>query len=193
VAEAINGRDCLQKTAEFYPDAIFIDLAMPVMDGLETIRELRRSPLWQNTVIIVTSASAFAQDHQDSLDAGANGFVPKPVHAEAVLASLHNHLGLQWIYAATNGQGRDLQNLSGVTDSVTVSLNELSEIPSKVDMVELYDLTKIGDIKGILDWAERLARSNAKYQPFTAQIRQLAKGFQVKQIQEFVKTHCEQK
>jgi PAS domain S-box-containing protein len=193
VAEAINGRDCLQKTAEFYPDAIFIDLAMPVMDGLETIRKLRRSPLWQNTVIIVTSASAFAQDHQDSLDAGANGFVPKPVHAEAVLASLHNHLGLQWIYAATNGQGRDLQNLSGVTDSVTVSLNELSEIPSKADMVELYDLTKIGDIKGILDWAKHLAQSDAKYQPFTAQIRQLAKGFQVRQIQEFVKTHCEQK
>jgi PAS domain S-box-containing protein len=193
VAEAVDGRDCLQKTAQFCPDAIFIDLAMPVMDGLEAIRELRRSPLWQNTVIIVTSASAFAQDHQASLDAGANGFVPKPVDAEAVLASLHNHLGLQWIYVANNRQERDLQNPSDRTDRVTANLNEFSEIPPKADVVELYDLTKIGDVQGILDWAKRLEQSDPKYQPFTAQIRQLAKGFQVKQIQEFVKAHCEQK
>ncbi|WP_019502531.1 PAS domain S-box protein [Pseudanabaena sp. PCC 6802] len=193
VAEAVDGRDCLQKAAQFHPDAIFVDLAMPVMDGFETIRQLRRSPLWQNTAIIVTSASAFAQDHQASLNAGANGFVPKPVDAEAVLASLHTHLGLQWIYAATDKQERDRQPLTGETDSVTANLSELAAILPKANMVELYDLTKIGDIKGILNWATCVEQLDAKYKPLTAQIRQLAKGFQVKQIQEFVKTHCEQK
>lgn len=192
LAEAVDGRDCLQKAEQFHPDAIFIDLAMPVMDGFETIRQLRRSPLWQNTAIIVTSASAFAQDHEASLAAGASGFVPKPVDAEAVLASLHTHLGLQWIYAANNGQERDRQTLPNATDSVTANLPALAAIPPKANMVELYDLTKIGDIKGILDWATRIEQSDAKYKPLTAQIRQLAKGFQVKQIKEFVKIHCEQ-
>jgi PAS domain S-box-containing protein len=196
VAEAVDGQDCLQKTEQFRPDAIFIDLAMPVMDGLETIRQLRRSPLWQEIAIIVTSASAFAQDHQASLAAGANGFVPKPVHTEAVLASLHTHLGLQWIhattYAAADRQESDHQPLPNETDRVTTSLTEFAALPPKADMIELYDLTKIGDIKGILDWANRLEQVDAKYKPFTAQIRQLAKGFQVKQIQELVKIHGEQ-
>jgi PAS domain S-box-containing protein len=184
VAEAVDGRDCLVKTAEFYPDVIFIDLAMPEMDGFETIRQLRRSPDWQHIAIIVTSASAFAQDHQASLEAGANGFVPKPVQTESVLASLHTHLGVQWIYATDNGSKPYSQLPINIQNNQVEGLSQIEFIPPRASIAELENLAKIGDIKGILDWVTSLEQLDAKFKPFTAQIRQLVKGFRVKQIKE---------
>ncbi|NKB17300.1 MAG: response regulator [Pseudanabaena sp. CRU_2_10] len=184
IVEAVDGRDCLHKTAEYNPDAIFIDLAMPVMDGLEAIRQLRQSPNYSHMAIIVTSASAFEQDNQASLAAGANGFVPKPVHSEAILASLHAHLGVQWIYASDRRQAPS--NGKPMSDLALESFSHIQDVPPLASISELYDLTKIGDIKGILDWIASLEQSDVTFKPFTAQIRQLVKGFQVKQIQKLV-------
>jgi PAS domain S-box-containing protein len=183
VVEAVDGRDCLYKTEAFKPDAIFIDLAMPVMDGLEAIHLLRQSPDFLHTAIIVTSASAFEQDNQASLAAGANGFVPKPVNSEAILASLQSHIGVQWIYALDNLQ--EPSNDKPTSNLELDSLLGIQDIPPPASILELYDLTKIGDIQGILDWIAGLEQLDAKFKPFTAQVRQLVKGFQVKQIQQF--------
>ncbi len=184
IVEAVDGRDCLDKTAAFKPDAIFIDLAMPVMDGLEAIHQLRQSPDFSHMAIIVTSASAFEQDNQASLAAGANGFVPKPVNSEAILASLKTHLGLQWIYASEDSQAPP--NSKPMPNLELERFPHVQDIPPPGSILELYDLTKIGDIKGILDLIARLEQLDTKFKPFTAQIRQLAKGFQIKQIQKFV-------
>ncbi len=184
IVEAVDGRDCLHKTAEFNPDAIFIDLAMPVMDGLEAIRQLRQSSDYSHIAIIVTSASAFEQDNQASLAAGANGFVPKPVHSEAILASLQAHLGVQWIYASDRRPAPS--NGKPMSDQPLESFSHIQDVPPLASISELYDLTKIGDIKGILDWIASLEQSDVKFKPFTTQIRQLVKGFQVKQIQKLV-------
>jgi PAS domain S-box-containing protein len=184
IVEAVDGRDCLHKAVEFKPDAIFIDLAMPVMDGLEAIHLLRQFPDFLHTAIIVTSASAFEQDNQASLAAGANGFVPKPVNSEAILASLQTHLGVQWIYASDDWQERS--NDKPMSNLELDSLSSIQDVPPPASLLELYDLTKIGDIQGIFDWSTNLEQMDAKFKPFAAQIRQLAKGFQVKQIQKFV-------
>ncbi|HEY9706658.1 MAG TPA: ATP-binding protein, partial [Oculatellaceae cyanobacterium] len=72
VIEATDGQDCLRKVAESQPDVILMDLVMPVMDGFEATRQLRQSTNLKDIVVIAASASAFDQDHCQSLAAGCN-------------------------------------------------------------------------------------------------------------------------
>ncbi|NJL64878.1 MAG: PAS domain-containing protein [Methylacidiphilales bacterium] len=73
-AEAINGKEGLEQTAVYKPDLIITDIAMPHLDGLEMVRQLRQNPEFAQTTIIVSSASVFDSDRASSLAAGANVF-----------------------------------------------------------------------------------------------------------------------
>lgn len=62
-------------------DAIFMDIQMPVMNGYEATREIRRSdhPEAGSMIILAMTANAFAEDVQASIEAGMNGHIAKPV------------------------------------------------------------------------------------------------------------------
>ena len=62
-------------------DAIFMDIQMPVMNGYEATREIRRSdhPEARSMIILAMTANAFAEDVQASIEAGMNGHIAKPV------------------------------------------------------------------------------------------------------------------
>jgi PAS domain S-box-containing protein len=80
------------------PDLIVIDAMMPVMDGCEATRRLRRLPAVGDVPIIATSASATQDVESRCLAAGANTFIPKPIEQDALLAALKQLLGVTWIY-----------------------------------------------------------------------------------------------
>ncbi|TAF36114.1 MAG: response regulator [Oscillatoriales cyanobacterium] len=104
IIEAADGQDCLNKSLEFQPDCILIDLVMPVMDGFEAMRQIRKLPALKNVVAIGTSASIMEVEKQGSLAAGCNAFLPKPIRAEELLNCLQVHLELEWIYENMNIQ-----------------------------------------------------------------------------------------
>jgi len=79
VMEARDGREGLARATECQPDAIIVDLIMPEMDDFELIRQLRASPLLQDTPVIATSASVYEEAHRRGLAAGGNAFLPKPM------------------------------------------------------------------------------------------------------------------
>lgn len=182
IIEAVDGYECIQKAVEFKPDIIFIDLVMPVMNGFEAIRHLRQIPDLRDIAIIATSASAFDSDQQASLDVGCDAFVSKPVRADALLESLQIHLDLEWEYETTNDFS-DSQS-SEVTSPLTVNYQLSTTL-----LAELLKLAMIGDVKGVLEQASQLEQLDAKLVPFMAQVRQLARSFQLKQLQEFIKQH----
>lgn len=68
---------------------------MPVMDGFEAMRQIRKLPQLQNVVAIGTSASIMEVEKQESLAAGCDAFIPKPIRVEELLNCLQVHLGLQ--------------------------------------------------------------------------------------------------
>ena len=177
--EAVDGQDCLNKAAVFEPDLILMDLVMPGLDGLEATRRLRQLPQLKNMVAIALSANVFESTKQESLAAGCQDFLPKPVQAKQLLESLTVHLGVEWIY-------EDHESHIGVEpnrDRASVVPPPPSEIAT------LFKLVKMGDIVGILDQAEKLEKLDNKLKPFATQVRQLTKGFKLKQLQGIIQQY----
>ena len=66
------------------PDIIFMDINMPVMDGLEAIRKIRELPLGDICYIVAFTASAFSSEIERFRAAGANDILTKPANFQAL-------------------------------------------------------------------------------------------------------------
>ncbi|HBE59434.1 MAG TPA: hypothetical protein DEG17_17470 [Cyanobacteria bacterium UBA11149] len=189
VIEATDGENCLNLVQEIQPDLILIDLVMPRMGGLAATRRLRQLPQCKDTIILATSASVFSNQQQECLAAGCNGFIPQPVAAENLFAQLQQHLGLEWIYDSQNSvTGINEQIILDQTSPLSLEGGEILPPPPE-ELAILYELAMMGDIKGISDASQKLELLDQNLVPFAKKLRRLAKGFQEKQILEFVKKY----
>ncbi len=189
LAEAENGQDCLEKAAQFQPDVIFMDLVMPVMDGFEATRHLRRSPNFQNTIIIAASASAFEHDQQTCLTVGCSAFLSKPIHYKQLLATLERLLHLEWQYETTSANEVENQAGSGDVTSMYPLLSPVDAIkislPARV-LEDLLHLAQMGAVLEIQAQVTQMEQADPQLTPFATQVRHLAQTFQVKQLQDFL-------
>lgn len=175
--EAADGNDCLKVAMEFRPDVILMDLVMPGMDGFEATRQLRDSRILKKVLVIATSASAFNHDQQQSLSSGCDDFIPKPVRRQDILERLQLHLGLEWIYE----ESESVRSISGFR-----ALFSSPIVPPASEINTLFELAKIGDISSILERTTHIEQMGAEFVPFVTEVRQFAKGFQVKKLREFL-------
>jgi signal transduction histidine kinase len=104
VAQASNGSEMLEMARGFRPDLILMDSVMPVLDGVEAARQLRRDADLSGVPVIAISAAATTDHRAACLLAGVNVFLTKPVSLETLRAHIGEQLGLQWIESAS---GRD--------------------------------------------------------------------------------------
>ncbi len=89
---AANGQEALEAVAEAVPDGVLMDCQMPVMDGFEATRRLRRIPAGRDLPIVALTANAMTGDRERCLAAGMNGVVTKPVDLAELYAAL-----LEWV------------------------------------------------------------------------------------------------
>ena len=87
-----NGREAVERVAEQPFDVILMDLQMPVLDGLDATRQIRKMVDKHDVPIIALTASAMPGDKDRCLGVGMNGYVTKPVSK----LDLYNNL-LQWV------------------------------------------------------------------------------------------------
>ncbi|NOR71913.1 MAG: response regulator [Methylomarinum sp.] len=88
VNTATSGQECLTRVKTYNPDVVLMDIVMPEMNGLEVCQQLRETEIGENLVIIALSANAYKKDKEDSIAAGCNDFVSKPVNLEELLNCL---------------------------------------------------------------------------------------------------------
>ncbi|HTR37215.1 MAG TPA: ATP-binding protein [Bryobacteraceae bacterium] len=73
-------------------DLVLMDVQMPVLDGLEATRLIRKDQRWKKLPIIAMTAHAMNGDKERCLDAGMNGYISKPVHPSLLLSTVDEFL-----------------------------------------------------------------------------------------------------
>ncbi|MHA1164445.1 MAG: response regulator [Alphaproteobacteria bacterium] len=93
---AVNGEEAVKMVSERSFDVVLMDIMMPVMDGIESTRQIRNlnGPA-ANIQIIALTAHAMQGDRETYLEAGMDGYVSKPVRAAELFTALSDHLGIE--------------------------------------------------------------------------------------------------
>ncbi|MEL7355984.1 MAG: ATP-binding protein [Cyanobacteria bacterium J06560_6] len=179
MVEAVNGQEGLEKALQLVPDLIITDLAMPIMDGYELLRQLRNSTKLKNVLAIVSSASVLIIDQHKSIEAGGDDFLSKPVQFDELLQKLKNHLKLEWQYLDRPPATEER--------APTTSKQPQTLVPPPDDVLDrLFDLVQQGRLFEIAAVADEIEALDARYQPFAEALRPLAKQFQSDKIKALI-------
>jgi signal transduction histidine kinase/DNA-binding response OmpR family regulator len=98
---AENGREALALFKQWQPHLIWMDMRMPVMDGYEATKMIRRAAakmLVPPPVILALTASAFKEDRDAVIAAGCDDFVRRPFRESEIFNKIEAHLGVDYIY-----------------------------------------------------------------------------------------------
>lgn len=175
VLEAVNGEDGLDKTIEFEPEVILVDLRMPVMDGFEMMRRIRDLPTGKDKVMITISARAFEDSRKRSLEAGSNEFLTKPFELSQLLALLQTHLEIEWLIESDAPPAIEKDNSVGPLIP-----------PPRENMMILLDLVKKGNIRRLMAQADKLKELDQQYHPFASKLRLLAEEIKLKELRQLI-------
>ena len=176
--EAADGKEGFDRALATAPDLILTDLAMPVMDGFEFLRQIRAHPQLRDAIVLVSSASVFEIDRQKSLDAGGNDFLPKPVQADLLLGLLKKYLQLEWVYGETVDAGKKAQQ----------AMMSKMQLPAIEILHLLNEQAQAGDLDAVIEIAEQIT-ANPQHAIFAKKILVLAEGFQVKELRALIEEH----
>lgn len=97
VAAVGDGVQALAMVDVWQPDLIFMDWRMPALDGISATRQIRAGQDDPQPRIVMLTASAFAEQREEALNAGADEFMRKPVEQEQLYAVLERQLGVQLV------------------------------------------------------------------------------------------------
>ena len=172
IYHAKNGREAIETIEAERPDLVLMDVRMPEMDGLEATRRVRAAQRISATPIVMLSAGATADEQDQSLAAGANGFLPKPIAEPALLKAIAEHLEIEWIQADDAGGDN-----TAMGDMPALAPEQLKE---------LHLLAQAGNMRAIRDYADALVARDDNFSTFARRLRQLAAGYQSQTILDLV-------
>ncbi|MFH0130445.1 ATP-binding protein [Variovorax sp. VaC1] len=162
---AASGHDALDLIAAGYrPDAMFVDLAMPGIDGWETIRRARKLGLGDAAVAIV-SANAFDKGLDNDVGIVPEDFFVKPVRHSELLDWLERRLGLQWTEAAAK-------------PAPAVVAPRAMRAPSLPRLRALEEAVSLGYFRGIMNQLDDIDAAQPECVAWTEAQRVLARQFQ---------------
>lgn len=153
VIEATNGAEAVQKIQQTLPDLVFMDIQMPVMDGVEatkTIRSLDERRYLQVPVIALT-AHALSGEKEALIQAGLNDYLTKPVSEEQLSATI-----AKWVdkssapqpptkaLALGHADGSDTNTSDGISvESQTAAPNTPNNDPTIDETVSIEECLKL--------------------------------------------------
>jgi signal transduction histidine kinase/DNA-binding NarL/FixJ family response regulator len=167
---AASGHDALDLLAAgLAPHAILMDLAMPGIDGWETIRRIRRMPQ-VDAAIAVVSANAFDKGLENDAGIRTEDFILKPVRHGELLDWLERQLALQWLAQAPPPA------LAGPAAETAPAW------PSEPLLAPLREAVQLGYYRGILNQLDAIEAAQPECAAFCAGLREQARQFQFEAI-----------
>jgi len=131
IAECANGEEAVHMVTQLHPDVLLLDLEMPVMDGVETIRRLSQQPNMPRIIVF----TAFDDDERiiHAIQAGANGYLLKDAPREEIFKAIHVAMSggslLQPVVASKllHHVGQQQQRGIPIRTSLPMQVEELTE------------------------------------------------------------------
>ena len=170
VAEAANGRIALDLARSLSPALVLMDLLMPELDGFQAARLLKADPALASIPVVAVSASVYDQTQAESLCAGCDGFLPKPVDFDSLLALLRSLLPGIWSPSEPAPEAPPPEPVAAPR-------------PLPPEFSALRDAALIGDVLQVLAETNRLLPLFPAHAPFLARVRQLAAAFEIVSLQ----------
>ncbi len=131
---AENGKEAVEIFDKWHPDLIWMDRRMPVMDGIEATREIRKMPGGEKTKIVAVTASAFKEQKEELLSAGMDDFVRKPYRFNEIYDCLKRQLGVEYVYEGENLEEKEIVLAKGMLSALPVQLRE--ELKAALESLE---------------------------------------------------------
>jgi CheY-like chemotaxis protein len=97
IAIAVDGRDTLDKVAEFQPDLILLDVMMPKISGFEVCKRLKGDPATKDIMILMVTALNEPGDIERGVLSGCDDFLSKPINKVELLKRVENLLKLRHV------------------------------------------------------------------------------------------------
>ncbi|MGF6773720.1 PAS domain S-box-containing protein [Paraburkholderia sp. GAS199] len=175
VSESGDGRDALDQALRSPPDLILLDTVMPVMGGLEMLARIRGSSVLRHVPVIAVSADASLRNARANLSGGANVFLEKPLDLDRLLREIATLLALKWTVRAAPAR----------TDADLF-------VPPRDEMVVLHRFALLGSMRDIVRHADYLIGLDSRYEPFAAQLRRLAAGYESQALLTLIEQYLDQ-
>ena len=88
VVSAVNGQEGVEMAHSETPELILMDISLPVMDGWEATREIKKSPTTRSTPVIALTAHAMVGDREKAIEAGCDDYDTKPINFQRLLQKM---------------------------------------------------------------------------------------------------------
>jgi signal transduction histidine kinase/CheY-like chemotaxis protein/ligand-binding sensor domain-containing protein len=200
VREASDGAQAVEAWEAWRPDLIFMDMRMPVMDGMEATRRIREAELrgpsssvpgplppetvgegqrtkdkGQRTRIIALTASAFEHERETILSGGADDFVTKPFREETLFEKLAEHLGCRFQYDEV---AESEVIVGGAGEPGGLSPERVAALPDTQQQA-LYDALANGDFEAAAEVAEQIGEHD---EPVGSALLASIRGFRINEL-----------
>ena len=176
VIEANNGKEAVELFETESPDMIWMDMRMPVMDGYEAVRQIRRLKGGETVPIIAITASAFGEQRQEIITAGCNDMITKPFEQNEIFEAMGRFLDIEYVYETETGFSTDQFDGTELTSTM------LADLPPEL-LQELNDACLALNTEALATVIERIKIEA----PDTAKgLKHLSANFQIGRIRELI-------
>ncbi len=177
IIEAEGGLDSFNKTSLHIPDLLLLGWKNLDDDSWYILRKIRQHSILKHVVIIIVLEDILESDRQKCIEAGCADILVKPVAMQPLMDIMQTNLGLEWEYCY-------------FADSETSSQPSLANqaiannilLPSRQIILELIELTETGNLESLQKRLKDLERGDHGLKFFTGEVMELAKGFQLRNI-----------
>jgi len=175
VREAEHGEEAVREFAAWEPQLILTDMQMPVMDGYEAMRRIRAEEKGKEVVILGVTATAFTENQQEILAAGANDVLVKPFREAELFRMIRDHLGVEYVYA---DEETERAEAAEPESEVTIPSESLAALPQ-----DLREQLRLAALAANLDGLQASIERVEQVQPEAARrLRELAERYEYERI-----------
>ncbi len=172
VREATNGEEAISVWDSWEPQLIWMDMAMPVMNGYEATRRIKSTAKGQSTIIVALTASVLEEDRLKVLDSGCDDFIRKPFRESEIFEMMAEHLGLKYVYEE---EGRGVEAAASPVVFRELAPEDLSCLPPEL-LAKLREAASLGEIDALKSLMEEVEKYDKN---LSATMRDMIRDFRI--------------